>query len=116
MQYAIHFISDASALFVTLLSSGGYWVLGVVLLLEALPVIGSFIPGHILIIIAGFLSNLGVLNFEIVLITAIIATVLGDVAGFFLGRRYGYDALRVIGKYFFINSSQALTAREKFWS
>lgn len=102
MNYVLSFMTNFSDLFLSFLSQGGYWALSIVLIVEAFPVIGSFIPGHILIVAAGFLAKLGILNLWIVLISAIIATVIGDIIGFILGRAYGYDVLHKIGKFCFI--------------
>ncbi len=102
MQYILHSLSNFSEIFIGLVSQGGYWVLSVILLFEALPVVGSFVPGHIVIIAAGFLVKLQVLNLGAVLFAGINAVIVGDIIGFLLGRRYGYDILYLLGKIFLV--------------
>lgn len=86
----------------TLVAHGGYWFMAVVVLLEAIPLVGSLIPGHVVIISAGFFAKLGILNLGAVLVVGIAAAVLGDIASFLLGRRYGYAFLQKFGKYIFL--------------
>lgn len=102
VHYVPQFIQDLPGL----LTSGGYWVLGLVVILEGLPVIGSLFPGHILIISAGFLAKIGILSLPIVLIVAGITSVLGDIIGYLLGARYGYDFLQKYGRYIFLKEER----------
>lgn len=94
-----------------LLSGGGYWILGFIVLMEGLPIIGSFFPGHIAIISAGFLVKIGVLNLAWVLLVTIAMTTLGDILGFLLGRRYGYSLLTRYGKYIFLKEEHIEKAK-----
>lgn len=100
MPYVLHLLSTFSTVFVELLTTGGYFVLGASLSLEGLPIIGSFIPGHVVIIAAGFLAKLGILNIVVVLVVSTLATVFGDILGFLLGRRFGYEVVHRLGKVF----------------
>ena len=95
----------------SLIASGGYWILSIVVILEGLPIVGSFFPGHVLIISAGFLAKLGVLNLGMVLVITIVGTVIGDVMGFLIGRRYGYAFLQKYGKYAFIKEEHIEKAK-----
>ncbi len=76
------------------IASGGYSILGVIVFLEGLPVVGTLLPGHVAIISAGFLAKLGVFNLFWVIIITIISAALGDIVGFFLGKKYGDSFLR----------------------
>jgi len=113
MQYVLHFISGLSDTFIDLLSAGGYWILSAILVFEALPFVGFLLPGHIVIIAAGFLAKLGLLHLGTVLVTATIATVVGDVMGFLIGRKYGYKILYTFGKYLFVKDEYIQKAIEK---
>ncbi|MDP3962475.1 MAG: bifunctional DedA family/phosphatase PAP2 family protein [bacterium] len=106
-DYISSIISDLPQL----LASGGYWVLSIIVLLEGLPIIGSFFPGHIAIISAGFLVKIGVLNLTLVLLVTIIMTTMGDVLGFLIGRRYGYSFLHKFGKYIFLKEEHIEKAK-----
>src|SRR3989344_471010 len=88
--------------FPELIANGGYWLLSIIVFLEGLPIIGSFFPGHIAIISAGFLAKFGVLNLGMVIIVSIITSTLGDIIGFFIGRKMGYAFLQKFGKYVFL--------------
>ena len=45
-----------------LLRHGGYWVIAIVSAVEALPLLGSIIPGHTVVILGGFFARLEILN------------------------------------------------------
>lgn len=113
MKYAIHLISGLSALFVAFLTAGGYLVLGMVLFLESVPILGSFIPGHIVIIAAGFLAKLGILGVVPVIIIGTVATIFGDLLCFLLGRRFGNGVLHRLGKLFRVKNEYIEKTLEK---
>ncbi len=98
----MHILSQIFPFIEKILSHGGYWIIFVVSVLEAVPLVGSFVPGHALIILAGFLARIGVLNpFTVIWVTAL-AAIVGDVIGYLLGRKFGFDFLVKFGKYFFL--------------
>lgn len=68
--------------------SFGYSIVTLVAFIESIPVIGMFIPGQIIIILAGFLVKLKVLSFPYTLSVAIAGAVLGDMTGFLIGKKY----------------------------
>lgn len=73
------------------------WVVGTVFLvsgLETAVVLGIFLPSEITLLVAGVLAALGRAPLPAVLAAGIAGPVLGDVAGYFLGRRYGEDLVR----------------------
>ena len=88
----------------SIIENGGYITLFLFPLLESIPVIGSFIPGHIIIVLSGFLSELKIFNIYIVVPVIIIGTILGDYLGYYLGKKYGYDFLKSFGKFLFIKN------------
>lgn len=81
---------------------GGYIFLFVATVLEGIPLIGMIVPGHITIVISGFLVRVGVLNIYIVLGISIFGAIMGDFIGFSLGRKYGFSFIDKIRPYFFI--------------
>lgn len=85
-----------------LVAHGGYGLLGASIILEALPIIGSLIPGHVIILSAGFFAKLGVLQLNTVLIVSILSAIVGDVMGFFAGRRWGEAFLLKFSKRLFL--------------
>lgn len=85
----------------------GYWILFLATFLESFPILGLFIPGSIVSFIGGFLASfqsikLNILNFWPVIFFAGIGAILGDLAGYILGRYFGKDFIHKYGKYFLI--------------
>ncbi len=95
----MHYINTFVNSMPQLLTVGGYWFIGIIVLLEGLPIVGALLPGHIIIIVAGFLTKVGVFDLGTLLIVAISAAIVGDIIGFLLGRRYGDGILYKIAHY-----------------
>jgi membrane protein DedA with SNARE-associated domain len=74
----------------------GYWVVffGVMLENAGIPV-----PGETILLAAGFFAALGHFHLGIVMAVACMGAVLGDNAGYFIGRRLGRAALLRYGRY-----------------
>src|SRR5437588_212576 len=68
----------------------GYWVIffGVMLENAGLP-----IPGETILLAAGFVASLGHFNIAAVMVIAAIGAMLGDNAGYAIGRKLGRTAL-----------------------
>ncbi len=94
-------LSDNISYYITI---GGYPFLFLAVILEGLPLIGTLVPGHIAIIAGGFLAHTGIMNIWMVIIIALIAAILGDAMGFYLGRHYGISFIDKFKKYFFIKN------------
>ncbi|WP_328781598.1 DedA family protein [Streptomyces canus] len=70
---------------------GGVGILAMVLLpaLEAaLPVIGALLPGQTAVVLGGMLAWQGHVTVEAALLTALVGAVLGNLAGYAVGRRW----------------------------
>lgn len=89
-----------------LLDHWGYIIIFVSAIAETLPIIGTFIPGHTIIILGGLLAKLGVFKLEAVLVAAAIGAVIGDLLAYYIGRKFGYDFIIRYGKYFFLNEEK----------
>ncbi len=94
------------------LGYGAYTVLFLIAVTEALPLIGTFIPGHSLVILSGFLVRLGTLDLWPVLILVSLGAIIGDVVGYAVGKKYGYDLIRKFGRYFFITDAHLQKAKD----
>ena len=81
---------------------GGYPFLFLSVLLEGVPLVGTLVPGHVAIIVAGFLVRIGVLNLWITIIISVAAAFTGDYFGYFLGRKYGLHLIDRLKPFFFI--------------
>lgn len=80
------------------LKTGGLPFLFFLVLIEGNPLIGSFVPGQVLVIFVGFLiSTTNIYNLYATLIFVFIAAFIGDIAGYYMGRKYGVSGLKVVG-------------------
>ena len=69
--------------FQAILEHGGYWVIAAASILESIPLLGTIIPGHTIVIIGGFFARLGFLNIYIVGAIAAVGSITGDLIGYF---------------------------------
>ncbi len=67
----------------------GYPFLFGVVFAETGLLIGFFFPGDSLLFIAGFVSSKGILNFPFMFVLLSVAAIVGDGAGYYLGKRTG---------------------------
>jgi undecaprenyl-diphosphatase len=94
-----------------IIEHGGYSVLFLINVLEGIPVIGSFVPGHIAVIASGFLAKLHVFNPIAVVAIVILGAFIGDLIGYNIGKKYGYSFVEKFGKYLFITKEHIEKAR-----
>ncbi|MDD4271189.1 MAG: bifunctional DedA family/phosphatase PAP2 family protein [Patescibacteria group bacterium] len=95
-----------------LLDHWGYIIIFIAAIAEALPILGTFIPGHTIIILGGFLAKLGILRLEAVMVVAAVGVVIGDLLAYYIGRKFGYDFVIRYGKYFFLNEKKYRKTKE----
>ncbi len=108
----MHIFTSLFSILETILAHGGYWIIFLASALEAAPLVGSFVPGHALIILAGLFARIGVLNVYTVIWVSAAGAIIGDVAGYTLGKKYGFDFLVRFGKYFFLREEHLEKARK----
>ncbi len=106
-----HIILTLTGQLELLLRQGGYWVIAIVSAVEALPLLGSIVPGHTIVILGGFFARLGILNIYGVMAVAAFGAVLGDATSFFVGRKYGMDFIVSWGKFFLIKEEHIERAK-----
>jgi membrane protein DedA with SNARE-associated domain/membrane-associated phospholipid phosphatase len=94
------------------LNHWGYFIIFFATILEALPLIGFFIPGEMIVILGGFFAKRGMLHLSLVLIIAIIGAVLGDLIGYQLGKKYGHSFITRYGKHFFFKEEYYLKTKQ----
>ena len=73
--------------------------------LEGLPLFGMAVPGHVAIILAGFLAKIGVFNVWWVIVVATLGAITGDFLGFYIGRKYGMAFINRLRPYFFVSDA-----------
>src|SRR5579864_9716015 len=98
-----------------LLAGNPAWTLTVVFLaafLEAIAVIGTFIPGSTAMFLAGALVGTGSLSLGWVFLSAIVGAVAGDGMSFWIGKRY-QD--RIVQFWPFSKHPQVLDAGHRFF-
>src|SRR2546428_12522288 len=94
-----------------LVASSGYVVLFVLVALESL---GIPLPGETALLSAAALAALGHLSIWAVVGTATAAAVIGDNAGYWIGRRWGIALLRRYGRVLHVDESHLERARGFF--
>lgn len=77
----------------------GYWVVFLAAFLESLAIVGTFIPGAIIVIIFGFLSAEGYFDIGDLIWFVALGAILGDVISYYLGTK---------GKMFFRDENKLL--------
>jgi len=89
----------------------GYWVVFFGVMLENA---GVPIPGETILLAAGFFAALGHFHLALVMAVACLGAVLGDNAGYFIGRKLGRAALLRYGRYVGLTPKR-LTMFESFF-
>jgi membrane-associated protein len=93
----------------------GFWtylILFVIIFCETGLVVTPYLPGDSLLFVAGALAGAGVLNIEILIISLIIAAVLGDSANYWIGHTTGMKVLDM--KFSFVKKEHLETTRDYF--
>ncbi|MFH1255042.1 MAG: bifunctional DedA family/phosphatase PAP2 family protein [bacterium] len=83
-----------------------YAIIFIFAIAETLPILGTFVPGHTVIILSGFLAKLGILRLEAVISVVVIGVIAGDLLAYYIGRKFGYDFVIRYGKYFYLNEEK----------
>ena len=111
MEY-IPLFSAFTAQVEAIITQSGYAFIFLATALEGIPLIGMIVPGHVAIIVGGFLAKIGILNLYWVLALAIIGAIVGDYIGFNIGRKYGMSFIDRLRPYFFIRDSHIEKAKK----
>lgn len=112
----IHLFSGITSYIETIIVGGGYSILFITTLLEGIPILGMLVPGHVAIILGGFLAKIGTLSLTNVLIISVIGAIMGDFIGFYFGRKFGLSFIDRMRPYFsstslYIDKAQALLGK-----
>lgn len=93
----------------------GFWtylILFVIIFCETGLVVFPYLPGDSLLFVAGALAGAGYLNVEILIVTLILAAVLGDSANYWIGHKVGMKVLDM--KYCLVKKEQLEKTEEYF--
>lgn len=95
------------------LNIGGLPFLFILVLLEGNPIVGSFIPGQVIVILVGFMiSAFGFFSLPSVFVVVFVGAFLGDLAGYYFGKKYGIKGLKTFGM---SKNSQIYLSSKKFF-
>jgi len=75
-------------------------------ILESLPIIGMMFPSESLTIFFGILAFKGIVDIRVLIITAYIGILMGDIIGYYLGKKVGGDFLKKHAKRLKIGSKK----------
>ena len=95
-----------------LIDHWGYLIIFLSAIIEALPALGTFSPGHTIVILGGFFAQLGALRLSAVVLVAAAGAIIGDLLGYVIGRQYGHNFISRYGKYFFFNQEKYEAIRQ----
>lgn len=84
----------------------GYYSLFLTTFLEAAALLGVFIPGESMVVLAGIAASKGVLDLNTVILVSSLGAVLGDGAGYLLGSLYGERFLLKYGRFVLIKKNR----------
>jgi undecaprenyl-diphosphatase len=90
----------------------GYLIIFFAAIFEALPLIGFFVPGQIIVILGGFYAKKSTINLYIVLTVALFGAILGDLIGYQLGKRYGHSFITKYSKHFFFKEEYYIKTKQ----
>lgn len=110
-MYYAQLFSALGANLESVISQSGYALLFIFALLEGIPVVGMAVPGHVAVIISGFLAKIGTLDLTSVLAVAMTGALLGDYIGFLIGRTYGLSFIDRVRRYIFVKDAHIERAR-----
>jgi membrane protein DedA with SNARE-associated domain/membrane-associated phospholipid phosphatase len=85
------------------LNHWGYYILFLMTFLETSVFLGFLVPGETVVVISGLLASRGVLELGDVIRVASLGAIMGDMTGYFIGRRFGEGFFLKYGGHFFLN-------------
>jgi len=74
---------------VSILTQFTYFAVTLLIFTESGIPFGFFFPGDSLLLTAGILADKGIFNIYILMVSCIIAAILGNMAGYYLGKKWG---------------------------
>lgn len=92
----------------------GYWVVLLMTFLETSAFVGLIVPGEVTLLIAGWFASRGILQMPWLLAAAWLGAILGDSAGYAIGRYGGVRFLRRFGRYFLFRERYLETSYRYF--
>jgi len=97
------------------LGSMSYAVVFLVAALECSAFLGLLVPGESFLLACGFLAHRGLLSLDAVIVAGVLGAIVGDNAGYAMGRRLGESWLLRVGSRFGV-TPERLTSTQEFFS
>jgi len=82
-------VSGALDFVASLASPWGYVIVGLLAALEASAFVGLFVPGELAMLVGGYLAYQGRASLSVMIAVAVVGAVVGDSAGYEIGRHFG---------------------------
>lgn len=79
-----------------------YFLVAFLAYLECAAFLGVFVPGETFVVLAGILASKGLLDIRLLIFLIGVAAYLGDLSGYYLGKRYGLNLLEHLRRLKFI--------------
>lgn len=93
------------------LNHWGYSALFVMTFLEASALLGLFVPGETMVVIAGIVASKGVLDLHHVIWVSALGAIIGDTAGYFIGLYFGEKLFLKYGRHLFLKEERLEEAK-----
>ena len=74
-------------------AGAGYAIVPVAMFLESAAFLGVLVPGDVILAVGGVYAARGELSLALVVVLGVLGATIGEVTGYWLGRRYGPDLL-----------------------
>ena len=99
---------------VSLIKTGGPFLVTLIVFVETGLLIGFFLPGDSLLFTAGALASKGYINFWVLVVSTPLAAIIGDAVGFRIGRKLGSKLYQKKDSFFF--KKEHILKSEEFFS
>lgn len=89
-----------------------YFIILFAAIFEAVPLVGFFIPGQVIVALGGFMFRLGILKLWELIFVAVIGAIIGDLVGYVIGRKYGDSLILKYGKHVYFKKEHYLKTKK----
>lgn len=91
-----------------------YFLIGILAFLECAAFLGVFVPGETLVVLGGILASNKILEVKVLFIVVFISAFLGDIVGYFWGKKYGLTFFNTVSRAKLVPQEYFVKTREFF--